>query len=137
MPYSGSAHRFHPWLRSISWCRSAAISAALPTASLTGSLRAIFSPAPNAVPPSASVPFHKAAATVEHFPTLNDFQLLRFGEDYYLLFYRRKGTYEMFDRLVFHGGPGETLEMRFFSESDLIAHLGRAGFEKIVVHREN
>ena len=84
-----------------------------------------------------SVPFHKAAATVEHFPTLNDFQLLRFGEDYYLMNQRRDGTYEMFDRLVFHGGPGETLEMRFFSESDLIAHLARAGFEKIVVHREN
>jgi hypothetical protein len=27
--------------------------------------------------------------------------------------------------------------MRFFSESDLIAYLARAGFERIVVHREN
>jgi SAM-dependent methyltransferase len=84
-----------------------------------------------------SVPFHKAAATVEHFPALNDFQLLRFGEDYYLMNQRRDGTYEMFDKLVFHGGPGETLEMRFFSEADLMAYLARAGFEKIVVHRED
>jgi hypothetical protein len=84
-----------------------------------------------------SAPFHKEAATVEHFPALHDFQLLRFGEDYYLINLRRDGTYEMFDKLVFHGGPGETLEMRFFSESDLIAYLARAGFEKIVIHREN
>jgi hypothetical protein len=84
-----------------------------------------------------AVPFHKEAATVKHFPALHDFQLLRFGEDYYLINQRRDGTYEMLDKLVFHGGPGETLEMRFFSESDLLAYLARAGFERIVVHREN
>ena len=41
----------------------------------------------------------------------NDFQLSRCGEDYYLLNQRHDGTYEMFDKLVSHGGPGETLEM--------------------------
>jgi hypothetical protein len=30
---------------------------------------------------------------------LNDFQLLRCGEDYYLLNQRHDGTYEMFDKL--------------------------------------
>jgi hypothetical protein len=40
---------------------------------------------------------------------LNDFQLLRCDEEYYLLNQRRAGTYEMFDKLVFHGGPGAAL----------------------------
>jgi hypothetical protein len=37
--------------------------------------------------------------------------------------------------LVFHGGPGATLEMRVFSETALIQHLKDAGFANIKFHR--
>ena len=84
-----------------------------------------------------TVPFTKDAETVEHFPTLNEFQLLHSHAGYRILNRRRDGTYEMFDHLVFHGGPGETLEMRVFCESDVITHLQRAGFKNIIVRREH
>jgi SAM-dependent methyltransferase len=84
-----------------------------------------------------SVPFMKGPQTIEHFPTLYDYQLLRFGEEYYLLNRRADGSYELFDNLIFHGGPGDTLEMRFFCESDLLDQLERAGFEQIAIHTEH
>ena len=38
--------------------------------------------------------------------------------------------------LVFHGGPGETLELRLFALADLVAHLEAAGFCDVRVRRE-
>ncbi len=43
------------------------------------------------------------------------------------------GRLETFDNLVFHGGPGSTLEMRVFSEQDLITNCRAAGFSQIAV----
>jgi hypothetical protein len=41
-----------------------------------------------------------------------------------------------FDHLTFHGGEGETLEMRVFSKSGLLRELARAGFEDIRIHAD-
>lgn len=38
---------------------------------------------------------------------------------------------EIFENLIFHGGPGSTLEMRIFCQSDLINHFQNAGFKKL------
>ena len=41
-----------------------------------------------------------------------------------------------FDNLVFHGGAGETLEMRVFSEAGVLEELRHAGFEDIRIRAE-
>jgi len=84
-----------------------------------------------------TVPYYKGGETIEHFPRLNDFEVLEFGPDNYLVNRRTDGEYEVFDNIVFHGGAGQTLEMRIFSESDVVSRLQRSGFEKIVIHRED
>jgi len=84
-----------------------------------------------------TVPYFKGGDTIEHFPNLNDFEVLEFGPDHYLLNKRADGEYEVFNDIVFHGGVGQTLEMRIFSESDVVLRLQRSGFERIVIHREN
>jgi SAM-dependent methyltransferase len=84
-----------------------------------------------------TVPYGKADNTAEHFPHLNDFEVLEFGPDYYLVNRRSDGEYEVFDDLVFHGGGGQTLEMRVFCEADVLRRLQRSGFEEIFIHREN
>ena len=38
--------------------------------------------------------------------------------------------------LVFHDGPGSTLEMRIFSERDFISHLETACFVDITLYRK-
>jgi len=84
-----------------------------------------------------TVPYFKDGETIEHFPNLNDFDVLEFGPDHYLINRRTDGEYEVFDGIVFHGGAGQTLEMRIFSESDIVRRLQRSGFEGIVIHRGN
>jgi SAM-dependent methyltransferase len=84
-----------------------------------------------------TVPYHKGGETIEHFPNLNDFEVLEFGPNHYLVNRRADGQYEVFDDIVFHGGIGQTLEMRIFCEADVVARLQRCGFERIVIHREN
>lgn len=84
-----------------------------------------------------SVPYVLEPQTVEHFPELYDFRLIESGGGHRLVNRRRDGGVELFDDLVFHGGPGQTLEMRVFGEADLLARLARAGFVDIVVHGED
>jgi capsular polysaccharide biosynthesis protein/SAM-dependent methyltransferase len=84
-----------------------------------------------------TVPYTTNAETVEHFPELHDPQVLDFGAEFYLVDRRRDGSFRTFDDLVFHGGPGQTLEMRIFCEADLLAQLERAGFGQIQVRGED
>jgi SAM-dependent methyltransferase len=84
-----------------------------------------------------TVPYTKEPETIEHFPDLHDPELLDFGPDHYLLDRRRDGSFRIFDNLNFHGGPGQTLEMRLFCEADLTAQLRRAGFEDIIFQSED
>ena len=46
------------------------------------------------------------------------------------------GRLQTYDNLVFHGGPGSTLEMRVFNESTLRGLLKGAGFESIRIAGE-
>lgn len=82
-----------------------------------------------------TVPFGTQPKTIEHFPDLYDFQIAETNGNYVLTNVTREGLVQTFDHLVFHGGPGTTLEMRVFAESDLINHLAAAGFSEIEVHR--
>jgi len=83
-----------------------------------------------------TVPFSLDADTVEHFPSLHRYFLEDTASGYVLHNRTAAGEDQTFKDLVFHGGPGTTLEMRLFSESAIVRHLAAAGFKDIRVHRE-
>ena len=80
-----------------------------------------------------TVPFNKTGETREHFPRLHDFRIVEEGSRRVLRNRTVDGEEEFFDQLVFHGGDGATLEMREFSEPDLLRRLGAAGFSSAAV----
>lgn len=80
-----------------------------------------------------TVPFSNDEKTVEHFPNLFDFEIVERAGRHVLLNTTKDGKREEFSDLVFHGGPGTTLEMRLFSRSGLIRELQNAGFADIQV----
>lgn len=82
-----------------------------------------------------TVPYGTLPETIEHFPELNDFTVIVENGSYRLRNVTRSGEVQEFHDLVFHDGPGTTLEMRVFSEAALLRHLAEAGFESITVHR--
>jgi SAM-dependent methyltransferase len=83
-----------------------------------------------------TVPYGLAPRTVEHFPELHDYRIDRVGDRYVMTNTTRGGRVEVFEDLVFHGGPGTTLEMRQFSEASLLADLAAAGWVDVKIHRE-
>lgn len=75
-----------------------------------------------------SVPYTFSESTVEHFPNLFDYSIEQRDGERVLCNLTREGIREEFHDLVFHGGEGDTLELRVFSESGLLEELRRAGF---------
>ena len=67
----------------------------------------------------------------EHFPELNDFRLVRLGDSIILVNRRSDGGLELRDDLIFHGGPGSTLEIREFGITELKAKLLAGGFSEV------
>lgn len=82
-----------------------------------------------------TVPYGTQAETVEHFPELNEFSIVEKDGSFVLRNKTKAGVVQEFNDLVFHGGPGSTLEMRVFAENALIQHLKDVGFTDIKVHR--
>lgn len=80
-----------------------------------------------------TVPWHTHGATDEHYPDLHEFAIVPLGDAPVLVNRARDGHIEVFEDLVFHGGEGQTLEMRVFTRPDLLAHLSAAGFVDIRV----
>ena len=78
-----------------------------------------------------TVPYGQGNETVEHFPELYDYKIIERGDHYVLQNTTKDGVSQTFEDLVFHGGPGETLEMRMFSDSSLIETLKEAGFQSV------
>lgn len=83
-----------------------------------------------------TAPYAKTGGVVEHFPELHDYRIEKRGGKRILVNRTLEGKIQEFDDLVFHGGEGETLEMRIFSESGLLGELVRAGFSDIHIHEE-
>lgn len=81
-----------------------------------------------------TVPYGLGPETLEHFPELHDYSIIEENGNYRLRNVTTDGTVQEFHDLVFHGGPGSTLEMRVFSEAPLLEHLKGAGFETIKVY---
>ena len=83
-----------------------------------------------------TVPFIGEGETKEHYPELFEYRIKKRVRRYVLLNRTRDGREQEFDGLVFHGGPGSTLEMRVFSERGLRRELEAAGFCEVTFHRE-
>lgn len=80
-----------------------------------------------------SVPYGLQGETQEHFPNLHEFKLETKEGKRTLINCTMDGDIEEFTELVFHGGEGETIEMRIFSESSLLNDLRQAGFNDVQI----
>jgi SAM-dependent methyltransferase len=84
-----------------------------------------------------TVPYSLGDGTIEHFPRLHQYAIVPLGDGHVLVNRTREGAVEVHENLVFHGGPGATLEMRIFSESDLKRMLAAAGFGEVRIYSED
>jgi hypothetical protein len=80
-----------------------------------------------------TVPFTNDETTVEHFEEFEEFKLVRLESKDVVVGRRADGTTGIRSDLVFHGGPGETLELRVFCRKDIEERLYRAGFTSVKV----
>jgi SAM-dependent methyltransferase len=81
-----------------------------------------------------SVPYNGGdAPTIEHYPEMQDFTVASIGDRHCVVVLQRDGSMTLDVNPVFHGGPGQTLEMRVFGERDLLMLLRRAGFVDVRV----
>jgi len=83
-----------------------------------------------------TVPFNLEADTTEHFPDLHDWSMSEVDGAWTLTNVTVEGRQQIFTDLVFHGGPGSTLEMRLFSLDALKRELTAAGFSRIRIAAE-
>ncbi|MBI5251203.1 MAG: hypothetical protein HY912_17070, partial [Desulfomonile tiedjei] len=84
-----------------------------------------------------TVPYMLFEKTWEHFPGLNQFEIIREAEQPLLINRDLNGKSTRYKDLVFHGGDGATLEMRIFSRATLRKELLQAGFREPIFHRSN
>ena len=80
-----------------------------------------------------TVPIVEGAHAREHFPSLSEYHFEVRSEGRVLINRTARGEQEEFGDLVFHGGEGETLEMRVFSKEWLLKELTSAGFSRVRV----
>jgi SAM-dependent methyltransferase len=83
-----------------------------------------------------TAPYAPEGETVEHFPRLYDYEIIREGGRSVLTNTTREGEAQRFEGLRFHGGSGESLEMRRFSRPSLLKAFHDAGFSAVTVLRE-
>lgn len=84
-----------------------------------------------------TVPFISEGETIEHFPDLHNYHIYNDQDGYKMVNEKSDGEKEIFDKLIFHGGPGATLEMRIFSRNGVVEELKRAGFTDIQIIEDN
>ena len=83
-----------------------------------------------------TVPYTHQPDTLEHFPDLHRFEIVKMDNDFVMVNRRKDGTFELHTKLAFHGGPGTTLEMRVYSRASIMRHLEQAGFMDITIMDE-
>lgn len=84
-----------------------------------------------------TVPFDTRPTTTEHFSEVIRFNTVELDGEWMLVGKTSDGSLQVHRNLIFHRGPGTTVEMRFFGLQDLIANLREAGFRDIQVHDED
>ena len=85
-----------------------------------------------------SVPYSNVlgSKTIEYYPDLYKYQIVKENGQWVLENTAKDGTRQEFRNLEFHGGPGQTLAMRLFSEDSLIEEFKKAGFKNIRIRKE-
>jgi len=83
-----------------------------------------------------SVPF-TYGKHIEHFPNLYKYEIKKENDDYILYNTTIDNKKEVFKNLCFHGGPGNVLEMRVFSNISIISFLKKSGFVDITFYEIN
>lgn len=83
-----------------------------------------------------TVPYALEAPTIEHFPDLHDWSIDEDADGWVLRNRLPDGTRREYRDLVFHGGPGSTLELRVFGLQDVLDHLRAAGFSDVRIASE-
>jgi SAM-dependent methyltransferase len=84
-----------------------------------------------------SVPYTLQSDTLEHYPNLRDFSIRQDEKGEWVLDnVTQQGVKEEFRDLIFHGGPGSTLELRVFGLPALKAHFEASGFTDVRIHSE-
>jgi len=83
-----------------------------------------------------TVPFTLEDDTIEHYPELFDWSMADQDGNWTLINRTRDGREQIFTDLVFHGGPGSTLEMRLFSRAALEREFHEAGFARVRIAAE-
>ncbi len=78
-----------------------------------------------------TVPYTKDGVTKEYYPELDRYEIVEAEGQYILKNVTRDGREQTFKDLIFHGGPGVTVEMRLFSEASLREEFNRAGFRQV------
>ncbi|MCC7328443.1 MAG: class I SAM-dependent methyltransferase [Burkholderiales bacterium] len=84
-----------------------------------------------------TVPFVPEGDTREHYPELHDWSMAENNGRWTLTNRTDDGREQSFTDLVFHGGPGSTLEMRLFSGAALEREFRAAGFSCLRVAAES
>ncbi len=84
-----------------------------------------------------TVPYGDNVRTIEHYPDLYDYRIEGSGGDRVLINTTLSGKEQRFSNLGFHGGDGDTLELRIFSLRDILSLLKTCGFHSMVVHEDN
>lgn len=83
-----------------------------------------------------SVPYVSEGETIEHFPDMHEFTIEDRPGGRVLVNTTALGERQEYSDLCFHGGEGDTLEMRVFSLPGLLADLANAGFQDVRVLAE-
>lgn len=82
-------------------------------------------------------PGEPGVITTENFPDIHKWEIKESELGPLLRNIKKNGEVQYFYDLVYHGGPGSTLEMRRFSEWSVIEELKNAGFDEITVYRDS
>jgi hypothetical protein len=78
-----------------------------------------------------TVPYILHGEMQEHFPDLFDYRINKKA----LINETEEGKEQVYKDLRFHGGHGQTLEMRVFTKKALLRMLSEAGFKDIEFHK--
>lgn len=73
--------------------------------------------------------------TLEHYPDCISYNVLKDSLEYTVEIITSRDISYIDETPIFHGGPGNTLEMRVFSLKELIRELGSAGFREVSLQK--
>lgn len=80
-----------------------------------------------------TVPYVLEGETREHFNNLHEYRIDEQDDEKVLINTMPSGERQVYKNLVFHGGEGDTLEMRLFSKQSLLSDLEEVGFKLVKI----